>query len=72
MKKYDEEEMNLYDNSLRIEKSTKNKVGTRSKRRDSRSYMLEEVDKEEASADSDDISSGLGSYAQLPYAPVVL
>ena len=25
-KKYDEEEMNLYDKSLRIEKSTKNKV----------------------------------------------
>ena len=71
-RKYDEEEMNLYDKSLRIEKSTKNKEDKGSKQRDSRSYMLEEVDNEESSEESSGMSSGLGSIAPLPKAPVVL
>lgn len=71
-KKYDEEEMNLYDKSLRIEKSTKNKIRKEPKQRDSRSYLLEEVDNEESAQKASGISSGLGSYAPIPGAPVVL
>ena len=64
--------MNLYDNSLNIEKSTKNKVGKGSKQRDSRSYLLEAEDNEESSEESSGISSGTASYARIQNAPVVL
>lgn len=72
MKKYDEEEMNLYDKSLRMEKSIKNQEDKGSKQRDSRSYLVEAVDDEESSEESSGMSSGLGSIAPLPDAPVVL
>ena len=66
--------MNLYDNSLNIEKSTKNKVGKGSKQRDSRSYFdfVEAEDNEESSEESSGISSGTASYARIQNAPVVL